>query len=99
MDNTYQSALGWLISERNITDTKDYERAADAIVCAAKIFPTYYREYPRNEIERMEKEIFQAEAIATFMHGRVGSNQLSIYQQDVIGKQMNLHRFLLKKSV
>lgn len=32
MDNTYQATLQWLISERNVTDTKDYECAANAIV-------------------------------------------------------------------
>lgn len=36
MDNAYFPALQWLINEHSITNLKDYELAAKAIVAASK---------------------------------------------------------------
>ena len=97
MDNTYQSALQWLIAKCEITTEKDYVNAANAIVAASKKFPNYYREFPDNERQIIEKEIFEAEAIVSYMQDKVGTNQLAIYQQDVVRKLMKLRRGELKQ--
>lgn len=88
MDNTYFPALQWLVAERSIANVKDYEIAAKAIVAASRKFPMYYREFPSDEMQVLEKEIFQAEALATYLADKVGTNELSLYQQDVIRKLM-----------
>lgn len=98
MDNTYFSAREWLISHCAVSNKEDLILATNAIVLAAKKFPTYYREVPANENEVIEKEIFEAEAVACYMEGKVGTNQLSLYQQDVVRKLMRLRVLSFKNK-
>lgn len=90
MDTLYHHAFQWLISEAAITSQQDLKQGAEIVTSAAKKYPMYYHPSPPTKQQEIETGIFKAEVLATYMQGRCGTNQLAIYQQDVIRRLMQL---------